>query len=300
MRFSRNSGLLSAIAAFAIWGIFPLYWRLFATIDSQEILAYRIWWSFVAMLVLIIALKMGSKAKADFRELVKTPKRLCLMIASSALISCNWGIYIWAVNDGRVLESSLGYYINPLVNVLLGMIFLSEKFNRWQALSFFLATAGVLNMAVNIGTVPWVSLLLALSMGLYSLCKKLLHMNVFTNMTIETAIIAPFALAYIGYANAGQELFTGTVPFYLLLMSTGVVTAIPLLLFANAANNLPLSIIGFTQYLSPTIIFLIAVFLYKEPFSQTHLFSFALIWLALIIFTLANTGFFKMKNPAST
>lgn len=290
MLYGQENGLISAVSAFAIWGLFPLYWKLFGYLGAQEVVAYRIWWCFIFMLVLIYLLGMVKNVKEDFKQLLKTRKKLLLVIAGSTLISFNWGIYIWAVNDNRIIESSLGYYINPLVNVLIGIVFLSERLTRWQILSICLATAGVLNMAINLGTVPWVSLLLALTMGFYALCKKLAHLNVFTSMTIETALIMPFALAYIIYLNIQQPHFTGNITSYLLLASTGMVTAIPLLLFANAANKLPMNIIGFAQYVSPTIAFLIGVFVYKEPFTDTHLVSFGLIWLALLLFTLANTG----------
>lgn len=298
MQYNKNSGLLSAFLAYFCWGLFPIYWKLLGGFAADEVLAHRILWSFVFLFLFVRLSNLWPSVHNDYLQLIKERKRLLLITAASVLIAANWFIYIWAVNQSRIIETSLGYYINPLVNVLIGIAFLGEKMNRWQMFAIVLAALGVLNLALSFGSFPWIAVSLALTMGLYGLCKKLVHLNVFTGMTVETMISAPFALAYIIYLSATEPILAhGLKSDHIFLLCSGIITPIPLLLFANAANKLPLSILGLVQYISPTLSFLLGVFLYNEKFTVIHMQSFSLIWAALLIFSLANTDFFtKMQS----
>jgi chloramphenicol-sensitive protein RarD len=213
---------------------------------------------------------------------------------ASILISVNWLTYIWAVNHNHIIDTSLGYYINPLVSVLLGVVVLKEKLSFWQIFAFFLALTGVLNTAVHLGSVPWVALVLAVCFGLYGLFKKMINLGAITGLTLETLVISPFALLYLHYVhNSGAGAFGFDSPAVSgLLAGAGIVTAVPLLMFAGGARRLPLSIVGFLQYIAPTIALILGIFLYHEPFTSVHLVSFIFIWAALTIFSLAKTRSF--------
>ena len=287
-------GVVSAISAYFLWGILPIYWKMIEQATAPEVLAHRIIWSLVFMICILgVTGRMGLFIK-DCRHILYNPKQLFGVIMTAVLISINWCTYIWAVNENRIVEASLGYYINPLVNVLLGIVILKEKLSTWQLISFFLAGIGVVIMALNFGGVPWVSFVLAISFGLYGLFKKMVSIGAITGITIETAISSPLALFYLSYLQI-QGVGAFDFKFHgvsLLLMGAGVVTAVPLILFAKGANRLPLSMLGFIQYVSPTISLLIGVFIYHEPFTTVHLLAFAFIWLALIIFSLSKTSLF--------
>lgn len=287
-------GVLSALGAYLLWGILPIYWKQLTEASAYEILAHRIVWSFFFMFAVILATRSVQQFVAETKQICRTPKKLIGLFIASSLISINWGIYIWAVNESHIVETSLGYYINPLVSVLLGIVVLKEKLSLWQSLSFLLATTGVLTLAVNFGAIPWISLSLAISFGFYGMCKKILNIGAVTAITLETLIILPFAAVYLLYLEAqGGAAFGLAAPTTAaLLIGAGAVTAIPLLLFTSGANRLPLSLLGFTQYLSPTIALIVGVMLYHEPFTSTHLIAFSLIWMALGIFSFAKTKLF--------
>jgi len=294
-QFSQQRlGVLSAAGAYILWGILPVYWKFIYVVPAQEILAHRIVWSFVFMVFVLLISKRLESFRNDLREIVSERKKLLGVIAASVLISINWYTYIWAVSHDRVVESSLGYYINPLVSVLLGIIVLKEKLSFWQIISFMLATIGVVNLVVHFGAIPWVALTLAVSFGLYGLSKKMVNVGAMTGLTLETLFISPVALLYIGYVhNNGNGAMSFTAPSVtLLLVGAGIITAVPLLLFASGAKQLPLSVIGFLQYIAPTLMLILGVFLYHEPFTGIHLASFILIWVALVIFSLSKTGLF--------
>lgn len=291
----QMSGILSAVGAYFLWGILPIYWKMIHHVTAFEILAHRIVWSLVFMMgMLIITRGMGDFIK-DCRQLVTNRRQLFGVVMAALLISVNWCTYIWSVNENRIVEASLGYYINPLVNVMLGVLVLKEKLSKLQILSFSMAGIGVLIMTVNFGSIPWVALILAISFALYGLFKKMVNMGSLTGITVETGISAPVALLYLASLHqqgVGAFSFAVTgVP--LLLMGAGIVTAIPLILFAKGANRLSLSMLGFIQYVSPTISLFIGVFMYHEPFTLVHLVAFLFIWLGLIIFSLAKTNFFQ-------
>ncbi len=294
--FGKNNdqmiGIISAISAYFLWGVLPVYWKLIHDVPATEVLAHRIIWSLVFMLIVLVVTKGMGSFIAECRQILASRKQIVGVIMTAILISVNWCTYIWAVSENRIVEASLGYYINPLVSVVLGMIVLKEKLSSWQMLSFGLATIGVAIMALNFGGIPWVSLVLAISFGVYGLFKKMVKIGAITGITVETAISSPIALLYVSYLQVqgiGAFQFNSVS---LLLMGAGIVTAIPLVLFAKGASRLPLSMLGFIQYMSPTISLLIGVFIYHEPFTSVHCLAFAFIWLALIVFSLSKTSLF--------
>ncbi len=285
-----NTGVASAVGSYMIWGFLPIYWKLAQHVPAPEILAHRMFWSFIFLLALLV---VSGKIVSTCREVAaicRARNKLTGVITAAVLITLNWFIYIWAVNDSRIIETSLGYYINPLVSVLLGVIVLKERLSFLQVAAVLLAGLGVLNQIVQLGVFPWVSLSLAFTFGLYGLCKKMLHIGAITGITLETLLLSPLALAYIAWLQShGQGAMVMNQPFTAaVFVGSGVVTAIPLLLFTNAANRLPLSILGFIQYLSPTITLFVGIFLYHEPFSSAHFLSFACIWSALALFSFAQ------------
>lgn len=291
---SHVRGVLAACVAYVLWGILPVYWKLVDEVSAYEILAQRIVWSFVFMIFVMLITAKLKEFRADLSQIITHPKKLFGLVMASLLISVNWGTYIWAVNNDRILETSLGYYINPLINVLLGILILREKLSFWQIISLGLAGLGVLNMALHFGSIPWLSLVLAFTFGLYGLCKKIVDIGAITGIALETLLISPFALLYLGQLHrTGQLAFSLTTPASsLLLMGAGVVTAVPLILFASGAKNLPLSIVGLLQYISPTMGLFLGVFIYHEAFTPVHQVSFTFIWAALVIFSLAKTKYF--------
>ncbi|CCO08175.1 EamA family transporter RarD [Desulforamulus hydrothermalis] len=288
----NRQGIAFALGAYLLWGILPAYWKLVQHVPSSEVLAHRIVWSFIFMLAILLA---GSKWRAfreELAEIKKNHKKCLGVITASLLITVNWFIYIWAVNSDRIIETSLGYYINPLVSVLLGILVLKERLSFWQTVSFFLALLGVLNMTFHFGAVPWVALTLAISFALYGLIKKVINVGAITGITVETMLISPFTLLYLIHLHlTGTGSFRFSSPgLAALLVGAGIVTALPLILFAKGANRLPLSILGFLQYLAPTIALLLGVLIYHESFTRVHLISFSFIWAALLIFSLSKTG----------
>ena len=284
---NRSGGIASAICAYLMWGFLPIYWKLLRQASAVEILSHRVLWSLFFLLIFLIIAQRLPSFRTEISSICKDPRRILGVFAATVLISLNWLVYIWAVNDNRIVETSLGYYINPLVNVLLGVALLKEKLSSKQYLAVALAAAGVLNLVFHFGVFPWVALSLAITFGLYGLCKKLLALSPITGITLETLIISPLAIAYLLFLNtqAIGVFGSGNLFATALLTGAGIVTALPMVLFANAANQLPLSLLGFIQYLSPTLALLTGVFVYHEPFTQAHAVSFGLIWMALAIFS---------------
>ena len=299
-------GVVSAICAYSLWGILPIYWKLVGNVPSLEVLAHRFIWSFIFLALVILLSGKLSSFTGELRQLAWQGKKALGVIAASALLTANWFTYIWAVNTDNIVECSLGYYINPLVSVMLGIIVLKEKLSFWQTVSFILAAVGVLNMTVHYGAVPWIALTLALTFGMYALIKKMVHLGAVTGITLETLLIFPFMLTFLSHLHYhGNGAFGAAAPGTSgLLMGAGVITAVPLVLFATGATRLPLSVIGFLQYIAPTLMLVCGVILYHEPFTQVHLTSFGFIWTALTIFSLAKTSLFMrlehifIKKPA--
>ena len=281
-----NKGILHGLAAYAMWGLFPIYWKLLHDVPALQVIGHRISWSFILLIVVILL----SKQWKQFRSLVLSPKIMGIYAIAGVLLSINWLIYVWGVNSGFIVETSLGYFINPLISVLLGVAFLRERLRPMQWVPVGLAAAGVLYLTVSYGRLPWIALSLAVSFGIYGLVKKVAPLGSLYGLTLETALVFPFALLYLTFVQAqgtGAFLRQG-LPTDLFLIGTGVVTSIPLLMFASAARQIPLTMIGVLQYIAPTLQFLIGVFLYHEPFDQSRLIGFGLVWVALITFWVEN------------
>jgi chloramphenicol-sensitive protein RarD len=275
----RRSGLASGIAAYLCWGFIPVYFKAVAAAPPLELLSHRVVWA----QGLLLALCWRSGQLGEVRQALRPGRTLKLLVASTLLIAVNWLLYIWAVVSGRVLEGSLGYYINPLFNVLLGVLVMGERLARPVVVAVLIAGAGVTWMAVQGGHPPWLALALAVSFGLYGLVRKLVGVGSLVGLAVETALLLPFAIGYLAWAGTtGRLVFlSGRPGLDVLLVAAGPVTALPLLLFTAAARRLPLSTLGFLQYLSPTLQFLLAVLAYGEPFSAARAVAFACIWLAL-------------------
>ncbi|MFD1778325.1 EamA family transporter RarD [Fredinandcohnia salidurans] len=295
-------GILYTAIAYIAWGVLPLYWKLIDYVPAIEILAHRIVWSLVFVLVIILISKKGNQLVTTLKEIVKNKTKLIGIIASSILITVNWATYIWAVNTDHIIDASLGYYINPLVSVLLGIIVLKERLLFWQGVSFVLAGLGVLILTLQYGSFPWVAITLALSFGFYGLTKKLAKLDSLIGLAMETMVVAPIALIYLGVLyNSGVDSFSSaTFNVQLLLMGAGVVTALPLLWFAAGANRIPLSVLGILQYISPTISLVLGVFLFQEHFTKAHFITFLCIWSALLIYSFSKTKFLTSIQPKFT
>ena len=280
-----NSGILYAIGTYVLWGFFPIYWKLLQKVPAPELIGHRIVWSFL----LLIAVIMLTRQWNEFRTMFNV-RMLGIYLVASLLIGVNWLMYVWAVNAGHIVETSLGYFINPLISVLLGLIVLREELRPAQWLPIGLAFVGVTYLTIRFGQLPWIALGLAFTFGFYGLVKKLAPLSSLYGLTLETGILFIPALAYLGFVEAsGASAFLHT-GFILdsLMIGTGLVTTLPLLMFASAAKQIPLTMLGLLQYLAPTIQFLIGVFIYQEEFDQTRLIGFSLVWLALIIFWVEN------------
>lgn len=274
-------GVLFALGAYGIWGFLPLYMKALAHVPAVEVVAHRVIWSLpLALLVLVL---LGRTA--DLRRALMTPRMLGMAAMTAALISVNWGIYVWAIGVGRALDTALGYYINPLFSVALGALVLGERMTRWQLVALALAAAAVALLTLEAGGLPWVSLALTVTWGLYALLRKALPIGPNQGFTLEVLMLVPFALGCVAWLTAtGRSHFT-TAPDILLLLGTGLVTAGPLMLYANGAKLLRLSTIAMMQYIAPTMIFLIAVFVFDEPFGGAKPWAFALIWIGLALYT---------------
>lgn len=277
-------GLLYAGGAFILWGLAPLYFKLVSDVGALEVLSHRVLWSVVILSVVVL---LGSRWK---RLRMVSAKTITMLFLSALCISANWFVFIWAVAQNRVLETSLGYFINPLLNVLLGFIFLSERLNVWQALAVFLAVLGVMNQVLMVGYLPWVALVLATSFGLYGLLRKLIAIDAINGLFLETCMMLPFALACLFWMKQNESLsffHTGYVKDVILICA-GLVTTLPLLLFVAGAQRLSLTVVGLVQYLAPTMTFVLAVFVFDEAFSARQLVTFGFIWAGLIVFSLSS------------
>lgn len=281
-RRQQTTGVLTVGASYLIWGAFPIYFHALKGVPPLEVLAHRIAWSTVFMVLLVSALRRWGQVR---RELA-APGTLGVLVATAVFISLNWLVYIWAVGAGHVLEASLGYYVNPLISVLLGVVFLKEPLSRWQRAAVGLAAVGVVALMVWLGRPPWVALSLAVTFGLYGLLRKRVQVDALTGLLTEVVVLLPFALGWLGWKGAqGALTFGTTTGITALLASAGVVTAVPLLLFGVGVRRIRLATVGLLQYVNPTAQFLIAVFLFGEPFSPAHGVAFGFIWVALGLYT---------------
>lgn len=289
-----KAGILFSIIAYVLWGILPIYWDLIHGFDAFEILAYRIILSMIFMLMVVSIGHYRRPFFEDVRFLFTTPTKLFALIIAGYVITLNWGTFIWAVTNGHVLQTSLGYYINPLVNIVLAFIFLKERFNKPEWLAIILALIGVLYMTIQVGVFPIVSLLLAFTFGLYGLIKKLVPIHAISSITIECIVTAPVALIYIGYLFQQHESAVGLNISTFLLLFSGALTAIPLILFSAGARRIPLSLMGFIQYIGPTIMFVLGIFVFGEPFDMNQFITFIFIWLGILIYSFSQ--YLKMKH----
>ncbi len=289
-----NKGVLAGIGAYALWGLFPIYWRLLEQVPAIEILAHRIVWS-LAFVVLLLTLQR------DWHWLMQAihdRKTLLVYTIAAILLSINWFTYIWAVNAGYVVEASLGYFINPLVNFMLGVIFFKEKLRAGQVAAVVLAVLGVVYLTVNYGSLPWISLVLAFSFGMYGLIKKTASLESMHGFSLETAVLFLPALGFLlyrGTSGEGAFIQQGTATTLLLILA-GPVTSIPLLMFGYSARSIPLSMLGFIQYIAPTLQFLLGVFVYHEPFPLSRLVGFCMIWLALLLYSIEGVRFNRRQK----
>lgn len=294
--FPNQTGIGYAVAAFLLWGILPVYWKALKNALPLEILAHRIIWAFVFMAVIVTF----QHRWMEMKHIILRPVQLMAVLACAVLVSVNWGVYIWAVNTGHIVDSSLGYYINPLLSVCFGMLILRERLNFWQWAALFVAAAGVLILTLQNGKMPWIAFILAISFGLYGLVKKMTGLDPAVGLTLETWFLAPAALGYLIWLHrdGGGVFGNSSVGVTLLLIGAGIITAVPLLWFAQATRTAPLSAVGFIQYLTPTMMLLLGVFLYHEKFLKTHFVCFGFIWCALALFSLSQTKFLKAIQPA--
>jgi chloramphenicol-sensitive protein RarD len=283
---SSSIGFVYGIAAYTLWGFLPLYWKLLGGIPAIEILAHRILWSFVFLMGILYFQKNFQICK----EVIKDRTSIIRIIYATIFITINWGLYIWSINSNHVVEASMGYYINPLIVILLSMIVLKEKLNTWQIISLVMAALGVLVITINYGQIPWISLSLALSFALYGLMKKKLKLASTISLALETAILMPLVIGYLSFRQINGVGALGRVSGIttLILIGSGIATALPLLWFGEGTRRIPLSSMGFLQYIAPTISLALGVFIFKEKFTTTHMLSFGFIWAGLIIYSISQ------------
>ncbi|MFI3272315.1 MAG: EamA family transporter RarD [Pseudomonadota bacterium] len=290
-------GLISGITAFTLWGLFPMYWHLLEAIPAQEIITHRIVWSVVFLLPLVTYYKCWDEVK----DALSHPSTFFRSLLSGMLVAGNWYLYVWAVNSGHVLETSLGYYINPLMNVLTGAIFFRERLNRTQMFAIGLATFGVLAMVIAYGQVPWIGLGLATLFAAYGLLRKAVKVNALPGLFVETLMVMPFAAGWLLWqANHGLGALGHVSAFTtILVLGAGAVTSIPLLCFGYAARNLRLTTVGLLQYITPTLAFIQGIFFFHETVSPANMLTFGCIWLALIVYTVDSWRHVRRVEPNS-
>jgi chloramphenicol-sensitive protein RarD len=282
-----KKGIAFGFIAYVFWGIIPIYWKLMPSVAPLDILCYRILWSFLFMLIYILATGKWSLFSAETKAVLRDKKKLSAIICAALLISVNWFTFIYTVSQGHVTQASLGYYMNPLVNVLLATLILKEKLSRSGLIACLLALAGVILLTIQTGEIPLASIIMAVTFSFYGLIKKGVAVSSYTGLTIETFVILPIALVYLLFFSQ-QGFMTYGLTTNLLVVGAGIVTAIPLLLFAEAAKRISYIILGFIQYVGPTLMLLSALFLYHEPYSAEQFIAFAFIWLGIAVFTYGN------------
>jgi chloramphenicol-sensitive protein RarD len=281
-----KNGVWLAIGAYTAWGLFPIYWKWLHAVPAVQLVAHRIVWSFILLAIVLTVARQWR----TFRSEAFHWHTVRIYFIAGLLLSVNWGVYVWAVNANYIVETSLGYFINPLLSVLLGVIILHERLRRWQWVAVGLATTGVLYLTLAYGAPPWIALILATSFGLYGLVKKMAPLGALHGLSLETGLLVVPMLLYLIFAEAnGQGAFLHSEGVStLLIVGTGIVTVVPLLMFASAVRLIPLSLVGILQYIAPTLQFLIGVVIFGEAFTSTQFVGFGLVWAALILFTTEN------------
>lgn len=288
-----NRGVLFALSAYIFWGLHPIYWKLLKHVPSLEIVSHRVFWSFVFFILILTFRKDWLTFKEKIKKHVKNP----ILYIPALLIGSNWALYIWAVNANYIIETSLGYFISPLISVFLGVVFLKERLRKIQWLAVLIAGAGVSIMTIVYGQFPWISLFLATTWGLYGLLRKKSPLNSVEGLTLETAILTLPALIFLGSITAGNAgSFLSGWPTTFLLMGAGLTSGLPLLVFIIGARMINLSLIGILQYIYPTLIFIVGFFIYHEPLNEAKLIGFGFIWSALILYALEGTLFIRHRN----
>ena len=289
-----KKGILLAAGAYGCWGLVPLYWRLLQQVPAGQLLAHRIIWSFATLLIILLMLRQWKK----FRKEAFSLRILGIYLIAAILITINWLTYVWAVNSGHIVESSLGYFINPLLSMLFGVIFFRERLRLWQWIPVGLAALGVIYLTVAIGKLPWIALTLASSFAVYGIVKKIAPLGSLFGLMLETLILVIPATLYLFFTDsAGTGAFFRTgVENDLLMIGAGVITTFPLLMFASAAQKIPLSWIGILQFISPTLQFLCGVVVFGEGFSHKQLIGYGMVWIALTMFALESFAVYRARS----
>jgi chloramphenicol-sensitive protein RarD len=293
----RKSGILYAIAAYGLWGVLPLFWKQLRAVPAIETLAHRIVWSLVFVSLLLTYGREWGKVKTILRN----RKSTAYLVLGSVIIGVNWGVYIWSVGAGHVVDASMGYYINPLVSVLLGVVVLKERLKPLEYLALGMAAFGVVFLGAYYGSLPWIALVLASTFGLYGLFKKMANVDSLAGLFVESFVLAPFFLAYLAVKQIGGTAAFGAAPWRhtVLFMLSGVVTGLPLLWFSWATRLTELSTMGFFFYITPSLSLAIGIFIFGEPFSMAHAVCFAAIWAAIAVYSASKLGVLRKAPPGS-
>ncbi|OZB05869.1 MAG: EamA family transporter [Idiomarina sp. 34-48-12] len=279
-----RQGVFFAIAAYTMWGVAPIYFKWLQEVPALEILSHRILWSFVLVFILIMLLRRGNRLK----PVLQNKKQMARLTLATCLLGGNWYLFIWAINNDHILDASLGYYINPLLNVAIGMAFFAERMRKMQLVAIALAVTGVLIQVISFGSVPWVALTLACSFAIYGAIRKRLPIDSMTGLWLETLILAPAVLVYLLFfaSSSAADMTQNTWQINTLLIAAGIVTTAPLLCFTAAAQRIRYSTLGFFQYIGPSMMFILAVWVYGEPLAADKLVTFAIIWVALALYSI--------------
>ncbi|MGX7081304.1 putative chloramphenical resistance permease RarD [Gemella morbillorum] len=298
---NTKKSLIAILICYFSWGLFPIYFKLLKSIDAYEVLAIRVLCSFIFMILVVLLAKNKNSISLEIKKIWQNKKSFSLLVLASFLITANWLTYIIAVNTNHVLEASFGYYLNPIVTIILAVVFLKEKLTRIQTIACICVGISLLYLFISIGSLPWISILLALTFGLYSLCKKKIILSPKAGLLIETAIVSPIAIIYMLYLASTSNItfYTSNNATIIALLLSGAITAIPLMLFAKGAVDIPLYLLGILQYLPPTMQFFVGIFIYNEPLSIEKLISFIIIWIAVAVFCYSAVTSMKKHNLAN-
>ena len=298
---NTKKSLIAILICYFSWGLFPIYFKLLKSIDAYEVLAMRVLCSFIFMVLVFLLAKNKNNISLEIKRIWQNKKSFSLLVLASFLITANWLTYIIAVNTNHVLEASFGYYLNPIVTIILAVVFLKEKLTRIQTIACICVGISLLYLFISIGSLPWISILLALTFGLYSLCKKKIILSPKAGLLIETAIVSPIAIIYMLYLASTSNItfYTSNNATIIALLLSGAITAIPLMLFAKGAVDIPLYLLGILQYLPPTMQFFVGIFIYNEPLSIEKLISFIIIWIAVAVFCYSAVTSMKKHNLAN-
>ena len=295
---NTKKSLIAILICYFSWGLFPIYFKLLKSIDAYEALAMRVLCSFIFMILVVLLAKNKNSISLEIKKIWQNKKSFSLLVLASFLITANWLTYIIAVNTNHVLEASFGYYLNPIVTIILAVVFLKEKLTRIQTIACICVGISLLYLFISIGSLPWISILLALTFGLYSLCKKKIILSPKAGLLIETAIVSPIAIIYMHYLASTSNItfYTSNNATIIVLLLSGAITAIPLMLFAKGAVDIPLYLLGILQYLPPTMQFFVGIFIYNEPLSIEKLISFIIIWIAVAVFCYSAVTSMKKQS----